>query len=98
MRNTSEIFPETVHKIFIINAPWIFQQIWKICSSFLDEITVQKTNILGSDYLKELVKYIDITMIPKEYGGQGIWEPRPGNVPKGFPFQMDNLPDDVTND
>ena len=95
LRSASELFPETVYKIFIVNAPWAFQMIWKMCVAFLDDITVEKTKILGSDYLKELVKYIDIEMIPKEFGGKGVFgEPRPGNVPKDFPLQMHDLSDD----
>merc|ERR1712187_760268 len=43
------------------------------------------------DYMKELLKYIDIDMIPKEFGGKGIWKPRLGNVPIDFPFQMDEF-------
>ena len=58
--------------------------IWKICCAFLDEITVEKTKILGSDYIKELVKYMDIKMIPKEFGGDGVWQPRPGMYQKIF--------------
>ena len=37
---------------------------------------------------------MDIKMIPKEFGGDGIWEVKPGNVPKDFPLQMDDLSDD----
>ena len=88
VRSGSELFPETLYKVFIINAPWAFQMIWKVICKFLDEITVQKTAILGGDYLKEMVKFIDLEMIPKEFGGKGIWDPRPGNVPVDFPFQM----------
>ena len=98
LRSSSELFPETAYKVFLINAPWAFQMIWKICCNFLDDITVEKTKILGSDYLDELLKYIDIDMIPKEFGGKGKWEPRPGNVPKDFPFQMDDLVDNDDDD
>ena len=41
--------------------------------------------------MDELLKYMDIEMIPKEFGGKGVWEPIPGNVPKDFPFQMDEF-------
>ena len=98
LRTGSERFPETLHKMFIINAPWAFQMIWKIIGTFLDASTVEKTRILGTDYMVEMCKYIDTTMIPKEFGGEGVWELRAGNVPIDFPFTMSVGQDNQTED
>eukprot|EP01083_Nonionella_stella_P004116 11863_1 len=91
LRSSSELFPETMHKLIIVNAPWAFQMIWKICKNFLDAITVEKTIILGGNYMDELLKYMDVEMIPKEFGGKGIWTARVGDVPVDFAFQMDDI-------
>ena len=82
--------PEIVYKVYIINAPWVFTTIWKIMSSFLHENTVKKTKILGTDYLNELLKEIDINMIPKKYGGKGKWQINYGSIPKDYPIQINN--------
>ena len=87
-KTSSELFPGTIHKTFIINAPLTFQVIWKIIKQFVDKNAAEKTVILGKDYLKEMTKYMNIRMIPKAFGGEGIWKPRYGNVPIDFPFQM----------
>merc|ERR1712176_1379865 len=73
LKSMSQLHPETMHKLFIFNAPWSFQMIWNICKQFVDDITLQKTIILGADYMDELLKHISIEMIPKEFGGKGIW-------------------------
>ncbi|ETO06384.1 SEC14 cytosolic factor, partial [Reticulomyxa filosa] len=36
------LFPETLYKLFIVNASWTFRAIWKIVSNFVDPITYQK--------------------------------------------------------
>jgi len=92
----SNHFPEQLHKSLIINAPTSFCMIWSfICKlPFIDQRTIDKTTILGSDYQKELQKYIDISEIPIEHGGTNekkkIWG-KYINFPKGlFP---ENFPD-----
>lgn len=65
------LFPQTCFKIYLINCPWTFRFIWKILTNFIDPITIEKVKILGSDYLNEMLKDIDIEHIPKKYGGKG---------------------------
>jgi hypothetical protein len=62
-------YPEVNGGMYIINAPWAFQMIWKSIKLFLDPGTVAKIKILGSDYKGELSKIMDNDQIPIEYGG-----------------------------
>lgn len=73
------LFPQTCHRIYLINAPFTFQFIWKILSNFIDPITLKKIKILGTDYLDEMLNDIDIQNIPKKYGGKGIKEILPSD-------------------
>lgn len=43
----------------IVNAPWAFTAVWSIAKGWLDEKTRAKVNILGTSYLKELLKHVD---------------------------------------
>ena len=52
-------YPERLHKLFIINAPWFFSAILTIFKPFLDKRTLDKIVLLGSDYISTLEQYID---------------------------------------
>ena len=65
------LYVENVQSVYLINTPWIFRTAWQILSTFIDPRTCAKTKVLGYDYLKELVKEIDIDQIPPKYGGTG---------------------------
>jgi len=57
-------YPETLCKILIINASWVFLTIWKFAKFFFDDEIRQKVNIVGSNYEKELFEYIDPSQVP----------------------------------
>jgi len=63
------LFPETLYKLYIVNAPWTFQWLWKIVSNFIDRLTYQKIEVLGTNYLEEMLKIMDKDQIPPKYGG-----------------------------
>ena len=66
-------YPESLWKMFLINAPAIFRGIWKIVSPWIDPITRKKIFILGGekDYMPAFQKAnIPITSIPTYLGGQ----------------------------
>ena len=44
------VYPESVHKFYIVNAPWIFRSAWRIVRPWLHPITEAKFNILGRDW------------------------------------------------
>lgn len=71
-------YPETLHRFFIINAPWFFTAIFALISPFMDAITKDKIRILGSDFLPTLLECIDISEIPVELGGQMVDTPFTG--------------------
>eukprot|EP00470_Lotharella_oceanica_P005165 CAMPEP_0170176132 /NCGR_PEP_ID=MMETSP0040_2-20121228/9078_1 /TAXON_ID=641309 /ORGANISM="Lotharella oceanica, Strain CCMP622" /LENGTH=164 /DNA_ID=CAMNT_0010418359 /DNA_START=101 /DNA_END=595 /DNA_ORIENTATION=- len=47
MRLFSTYYPETVEKLFIINAPFLFTTAWNMLSPFIHPATLQKIQILG---------------------------------------------------
>jgi hypothetical protein len=40
-------YPEIMGKLYIINAPMLFNMLWAVVKGFLDEKTVKKISILG---------------------------------------------------
>ena len=66
---SSNYYPETLSKMFIINAPALFTAVWKIIKAFLDERTSSKIEILGSNYEKHLLEAIDAENLPSSLGG-----------------------------
>jgi hypothetical protein len=64
-----DYYPETLGKMFIINAPFLFKGIWQIVKPMLDENTVSKISVLGSNYESELFEVIDKSNVPVEFGG-----------------------------
>jgi hypothetical protein len=92
---SSDYYPETMGKMFVINAPMLFTAVWSVVKQMLDEHTVSKIHILGSSYKSQLLDHIDPANLPKFYGGScecpggceksdlGPWND--GSVP-GFPI------------
>lgn len=58
----STYYPETMFKIYLVNAPMVFRAIWAIIKPWLHPITVAKVNILGSS--KEAVKKLEQDGVP----------------------------------
>ena len=56
--------------MFIINAPALFTTVWSVVKGYLDENTVAKISVLGSNYEKQLFEVIDPANLPVEYGGK----------------------------
>mmetsp|Transcript_59484 Transcript_59484/g.53563 ORF Transcript_59484/g.53563 Transcript_59484/m.53563 type:complete len:340 (+) Transcript_59484:484-1503(+) len=85
-KDISDLFPEVLHRLYIINAPWAFRSAWKVIQTFLHPITVEKTKILGKDYINELQRDINLDMIPYKFGGIGPWDITYGDVPFKYPL------------
>lgn len=62
-------YPERLHVCFMINAPMSFTATWAIIKPWLDPVTAEKMQIIGSNYQDKLKEYIDVEQIPIEYGG-----------------------------
>jgi hypothetical protein len=63
-------YPETLKNLFVINAPIYFTALWRIVRPWLDELTVQKIQIMGEDFYPTLSKYIADDVLPVEFGGK----------------------------
>jgi hypothetical protein len=63
-------YPERLGRLYMINAPWGFSTVWGVIKGWLDPVTVQKINVLGSGYQKELLAQVTAENLPKEFGGK----------------------------
>jgi hypothetical protein len=55
---SQDYFPETMAKMFILNAPFWFRGAWFVIKQFIDSKTVAKISILGGSYKKELEEWV----------------------------------------
>jgi CRAL/TRIO domain len=60
-------FPERIHKIFMFDAPFIFEALWRIVSPFVDPHTRQKVAFVSG--LDPFLAVVDKSIIPRAYGG-----------------------------
>lgn len=56
--------------MYIINAPMLFTAVWSVVKQLLDEVTVKKIQIIGSNYKNVLRETIDEENIPDFLGGK----------------------------
>ncbi|KAL6546764.1 hypothetical protein OROMI_022485 [Orobanche minor] len=63
-------YPDTLDRLFIINAGSGFKVLWKAISAFLDVRTLAKIQVLGSDYRSSLIEAIDPSNLPSFLGGE----------------------------
>ncbi len=57
-----------LYKQYVLNTPFLVKGVWAVAKGFLEEFTVAKFNILGSDYT-ELYKQIDKSQLENKMGG-----------------------------
>ncbi|KAG0375386.1 MAG: CRAL-TRIO domain-containing protein [Linnemannia gamsii] len=62
-------YPEMMGKMYVINAPMMFTSVWGMIKPLLDEVTVSKIVILGSNYKAALLQDIDAANLPQAIGG-----------------------------
>lgn len=71
-------YPESVWKIFIINAPFVFRALWAIVTTMIHPITAAKVNVLGSpkDAMKKMAEFgIEPEQLPTWMGGKSEGRP-----------------------
>ncbi|KAH7885341.1 CRAL-TRIO domain-containing protein [Phlebopus sp. FC_14] len=66
---SQDYFPETMGQLAIVNAPPSFTLIWSIIKPWLAKETVEKVDVLGSDYRKILLDLVDAENLPSVLGG-----------------------------
>ncbi|KAF6175395.1 hypothetical protein GIB67_036486 [Kingdonia uniflora] len=65
----SNYYPETLHRLFIVNAGSGFRILWKALTAFMDARTIAKIQLLGSNYQSSLAEVIDESNLPSFLGG-----------------------------
>lgn len=53
-------YPETLNKLYMVNAPWIFRTFWAIVKPWIDPATRERILVCGTDQLKELMDENDL--------------------------------------
>ncbi len=67
------LYPESVHKLMFVNAPFVFRAIWAMICPWLHQVTKDKTRIIGGGdaITKELLDCgFTIDNIPECFGGK----------------------------
>lgn len=65
----SNYYPETLNRLFIVNAGSGFKILWKALRAFLDARTLAKIHVLGNNFAHELREIIDPSNLPTFLGG-----------------------------
>ncbi|TPX43008.1 hypothetical protein SeMB42_g03254 [Synchytrium endobioticum] len=64
-----DYYPERLSRLFIINAPFLFTRVWSVVKPWLNQVTLDKIHIMGSNYNETLLKHIPPENLPRYLGG-----------------------------
>uniref|UniRef100_A0A6V3MP07 CRAL-TRIO domain-containing protein n=2 Tax=Lotharella globosa TaxID=91324 RepID=A0A6V3MP07_9EUKA len=65
-----QYYPETMGKLFILNAPRLFPFFWGICKAWVHENTQKKIQVVSSNHEEVLREAIPAHFLPCELGGK----------------------------
>ena len=68
-KTANDYYPETLHRAYLVNCPFMFPAIWALIKPFVDEKTVRKVIIMGSDFKSVLLENVDAEILPDFLGG-----------------------------
>eukprot|EP00249_Psilotum_nudum_P020184 c27594_g1_i1 orf=388-2382(+) len=68
-RIDADNYPETLYRLYIINAGPGFKLLWNSIKGFLDPRTATKIHVLGNKYQHKLLEIIDSSQLPDFLGG-----------------------------
>ncbi|XP_052193970.1 phosphatidylinositol/phosphatidylcholine transfer protein SFH12-like [Diospyros lotus] len=71
-------YPETLCRMYIINAGSGFRMLWNTVKTFLDPKTSAKIQVLGNKYQSKLLEVIDTSELPEFLGGTCTCEDKGG--------------------
>lgn len=66
---TQDYYPENMFRMFLVNAGTFFGLVWTLAKGFMDKKMADKVEVLGSNYSKKLLKYINAEDLPEFLGG-----------------------------
>jgi len=64
-----DYYPGNMAKMFLINTGKLFYIVYNIIKSLIDEGTIKKIELLGSDYKEKIFEYIEPDNLPSFLGG-----------------------------
>lgn len=79
----SNYYPESLHKLFIINAPAVFAGVWHMIRGWLEPRVAGKVHIIGRDFAATLLQHVDAEELPVEYGGSCSHFPQVDSIEEG---------------
>ena len=67
---SSQNYPELLGRMYIVNAPYVFQGIWSVIKPWIDPNTRKKIFILGKNFHDTLAEDLDVDQLPVFLGGK----------------------------
>lgn len=65
-----DYYPEMLGTMMLLNTSWLFNALWAIVKTFIDEKTRTKINFLGYSYQVKLLEFVDPENLPALFGGK----------------------------